>query len=309
MSYCPGDLILVQESSMKIALLTICDENYSEISSRTLPSMRRYADRFGLDLLSMLPDTKSCPAAWSKITCIRDVLQSGFEYCFYVDADAMFVRFDRDIRECLRAEKDLYICCHTPNNSEKYAPIPTHFNAGVMVWSSSAWSISFLNELLQQTDFIHHYWCEQAALLKQLGYHSIIGQGRDDPNPNRLKHVQQLPVDWNVIVGQTIASDPIITHFAGRSKARRLEDLDYEIAFQSVRETLPKYARYLLARLLNLMSFAGKWAELKHSRSGKAWWRAVGVARALAKLAIPSGLWAMMKAIEAASSRFFSAAK
>ena len=83
---------------MKIALLTVFDENYREIADRTLPSMRRYADTFGLELLIMQPGTQDRPATWAKIKRIREVLQSGFEYCFYVDADVMFVRFDDDIR-------------------------------------------------------------------------------------------------------------------------------------------------------------------------------------------------------------------
>ena len=271
---------------MKIALLTVCDENFSEISSRTLPSIRRYADRFGLEFLNMLPETKSRPAAWSKITRIREVLQSGFEYCFYVDADAMFVRFDEDIRKHLKVEKDLYLCSHSPSNSENYAPIQEHFNSGVMVWRNSEWSCNFLNEVWQKTDFIHHCWWEQAAILDLLGYHSAVERGPNNLNPNHLEHVQQLPVDWNVIVGSTIASDPIIRHVAGRSKARRLEDLDCESAIQSAREILPKWARYLLARLLNMMSHDRRWAPAaERSQLAKGWWRAVGVARAFAKLA------------------------
>jgi len=278
---------------MKIALLTICDESFAEISLRTLPSMQRYAGRFGLDFLSMPRETNSRPASWSKITCIRKVLQSDFDYCFYVDADALFVRFDEDIRKHLNAKKDLYLCSHNPNNSEAYAPIQEHFNAGVMVWSRTEWSINFLDVLWQQTDLISHPWWDQAALLDQLGYHSVLGRGPDKPNSNHLKHVQQLPVDWNVIVGKTIASDPILRHFAGRPNATRLQELDCELAFQSVRELLPKYGRYVLSRQLNVMSYEGKcdkyWARaagLQSSRLAKVWWHAVGFARAFAKLAM-----------------------
>jgi hypothetical protein len=280
---------------MKIALLTVFDENFREIADRTLPTMRCYANAFGLEFLSLRPDVSDRPTAWSKITRIREVLQSGFEYCFYIDTDALFVRFDDDIRDHLTGEKDLYLCWHSSNNSEPYEPLAAHYNTGVMVWRNSAWSIEFLGQIFRQTEFIDHAWWEQAALLNLLGYRSAFGQGDDDPVPDRNAHLQRLPVDWNTIVGRTIGPDPIIRHVAGRSHTRRLVDLDREIALQPVREALPRNARALLSRQLNLMShqlreagseassaryqakeiFAAHDALLRsRSRLAAAWWRA-----------------------------------
>jgi len=289
---------------MKIALLTVFDENYREIADRTLPSMRRYADTFGLELLIMKPETQDRPPHWGRITRIREVLQSGFEYCFYVDPDAMFVRFDEDIRDHITAAKDLYLCWHSPNNSESYSPIPAHFSTGVMVWRNCAWSIDFLDEIWRQTDFIHHFWTEQAAMLNLLGYRSRLGLGgSDDPDPDRIAHVQTLPVDWHVLVTHTIGPDPIIRHVAGRSMAMRLVELDRENAFQTLRDMLPGNERHLLSRQLNLMSYQLRQAENQlqqtehqaknaqlqaeqvlaehnsllraRSRLARAWWRAV----------------------------------
>jgi hypothetical protein len=280
---------------MKIALLTVFDENYREIADRTLPSMRRYADTFGLELLSMSPE-QDRPPSWGKITRIREVLQSGFDYCFFVDADAMFVRFDEDIRDHITAAKDLYLCWCSPRTSEKYNVWPAHFNVGVMIWRNCAWSIDFLNEIWRQSDFIHHAWWEQAAILNLLGYRSALGQGKDDPDQDRMAHVQRLSTDWNVLVGHTIGPDPIITHFAGRSKALRLVGLDRENAFQPIREMLPLNERHLLSRQLNLMSHQLHQAEdqaktlqaqveyalarrntllRSRSRLAIAWWRTV----------------------------------
>lgn len=292
---------------MKIALLTMFDENYREIADRTLPSMRRYADIFGLELLIMRPEAQDRPALWGKIKLIREVLQSGLEYCLFVDADSIFVRFDEDIRDRIIPSKDLYLCWHCPNNSESYSAIPGHFNTGVMLWRNCAWSIDFLEEIWRQTDFINHFWHEQAAMLNLLGYRSRLGLGgNDDPDPDRIAHVQKLPIDWNVIVGATIGPDPIIRHFAGCSKAMRLLGLDRENAVQTTRETLPLSARHLLSRQLNLIHYQEQqllqvkqqllqvkqqlqqteertnkvFAEHKallrsRTRLGRAWWRAV----------------------------------
>ena len=60
----------------KIALLTAFDHNFREIAERTVPTMRRYAETFDLEFISMPPPTQDRPASWGKIQRIREVLQS-----------------------------------------------------------------------------------------------------------------------------------------------------------------------------------------------------------------------------------------
>ncbi|MEA2930108.1 MAG: hypothetical protein QOG38_2536 [Hyphomicrobiales bacterium] len=245
---------------MKIALLTISDENFREIADRTFPSMRRYADAFGLEFLPRPIALSDRPTSWGKILQVREVLRSGFDYCFYVDADTMFVRFDADIRDSISAGKDLHLCWHCADNSESYAAIPGHFNAGVAVWRNSAWSFGFLDEIWRQTEFIHHPWWEQAATLHLLGYRALLG-GIDAPDQRYASHVARLPIDWNALVGYSAAPDPILRHFAGRPSARRMVELDRELALQPVREMLPADARRVLSGQLNLMSHQSQHAE------------------------------------------------
>jgi nucleotide-diphospho-sugar transferase len=255
---------------MKIALLTIVDENFRDIADRTFPSMRRYAEAFGLEFLNMPPGVPDRPPAWGKVHRIREILQSGYDYCFYVDADTIFVRFDSDIRDHIAAAKDLHLCWHDQDNSESYADIRGHFNTGVMVWRNCTWSIDFLDEIWRQTDFIDHGWWEQGALLHLLGYRSVLGAAADESDPARAAHVQRLPVDWNVLVGYTDAPDPVIRHFAGRPMPRRLADLDRELAFQPMREMLPPHARRVLAQQLNLMAHQSRQADEQASQAAQA---------------------------------------
>jgi hypothetical protein len=239
---------------MKIALLTIFDENIRAVAERTVPTMRRYADQFDLEFIIRPPDSGARKATWGKILRIRDVLRSGFDYCFYVDADAMFVRFDEDIRDHIQADKDLYLCWHGPEETESYAPLTGHFNAGVMVWRNSAWSLNFLDELLRHRH-IGHPWEDQAALLELLGYHQALGMGDDNLDMDRNAHVQKLPLNWNVLAGLVVAPDPIISHFAGRTNDDRLMAIAIESGFQATRELLPPEGRHHLLRHLNQMSF------------------------------------------------------
>jgi hypothetical protein len=245
---------------MKIALLTISDDNFREIANRTFPSMRRYADAFSLEFLNRPIAPSDRPTSWGKIVQVREVLRSGFDYCFYVDADTMFVRFDADIRDSIAEGKDLHLCWHCADNSESYAAIPGHFNCGVAVWRNSAWSFDFLDEIWRQTEFIHHPWWEQAATLHLLGYRALLG-GIDAPDQRYALHVARLPIDWNALVGYSAAPDPIIRHFAGRPSARRMIELDRELALQPVREMLPADARRVLSGQLNLMSHQSQQAE------------------------------------------------
>jgi galactosyl transferase GMA12/MNN10 family len=262
---------------MKIALLTVFDEGFKEIAERTLPTMQRYADAHGLELIHMSPDSAGRPPAWGKITRIREVLQRGFDYCFYVDADTIFVRFDRDIRDDIVAARDLHLCLHDPANSEDYFVAEPHLNTGVMIWRNCSWSTDFLDEVWRQTQFIHHYWWDQAAVLHLLGYDGNSGEAVTSRN----NHVQILPVDWNVIVGMTVAPDPIIRHFAARNKTRRLSEIDREISLQPVRQSLPPELRSSLSRQLNLISFQEGRSQAEYdglissrSRLARALWRA-----------------------------------
>jgi hypothetical protein len=246
---------------MKIALLTIADEGFGDVASRTYPSMRRYAEAFGLDFVSATPGVPDRPAAWGRINHIRDLLRSGYDYCFYMDADAMFVRFDADIRDYIAPDKDLHWCWHGPENAERYVSFAGHFNSGVMVYRNSAWSLDFLDEIWRQTDYINHHWWEQAAALHLLGYRNAIGEGLDAPDAAHATHLATLPADWNAVVGVTAAPDPIIRHFAERPRARRLADIDREIAFQPIRDKLAPDLRGLLAQQLNLIAHQSKLAE------------------------------------------------
>ena len=241
-------------SVSKIALVTMFDEAFRDIADRTVPTMRHYADAFNLQFFALSPGAQGRPPSWGKISRICEVLQAGFDYCLYVDADTMFVRFDRDVRDEIDATSDLHLCWHDPENSEAYAPVPGHFNGGVMAWRSSEWSLKFLDDIWCQEGLINHHWWEQAALHNVLGYRSVVSPDLTDcPDLDRLAHVGQLPVNWNAIVGHTVAPDPIIVHFAGRPWPIRLAAIDREIAAQTMRRILPPSERHRLSRYMNLM--------------------------------------------------------
>ena len=93
--------------------------------------MRAMRTPLALEFLNLPPGVSDRPPSWGKVVRIGEVLRSGFDYCLYVDADAIFVRFDADIREYISATKDLHLCWHSQDNSENYVAMPGHFNTGV----------------------------------------------------------------------------------------------------------------------------------------------------------------------------------
>jgi ADP-heptose:LPS heptosyltransferase len=248
----------------KFALITIDDEGFREIADRTVPSMRRYADAFGLQFFEFSAEAHGRPPAWAKILRIREILQSGFDWCLYVDADTMFVRFDQDIRDQIDKVHDLHLCWHDEGNSEIYAPLSGHFNTGVMAWRSSEWSLNFLDEIWHKEEFINHHWWEQAAVNSLLGYRSVLDPKISDaPVAHHRAHVQPLSVNWNAVVGRTIAPDPVIVVFAGVPWPVRLAAIDRETAAQTMRQILPPDERHLLSRYMNQMLYQ----DLRHHQS------------------------------------------
>lgn len=78
---------------------------------------------------------------WFKIQMITKILkQKEYEYVMFVDADAIFVRNDFDIKELIDKykESDLII-------SEDFGP--DIVNTGVMIFKNTDWSIEFLEKI------------------------------------------------------------------------------------------------------------------------------------------------------------------
>jgi hypothetical protein len=112
------------------------------------------------------------PLSWAKVQMIAHYLES-YEACLWIDADAIFVRVDKDVADTVPTE------CY-----QALAPHPYEWiampNAGVWFVRSCQRASDFLSAVWDSTDLIEHPWWEQAAIARLLGYGFGGPQGMED---------------------------------------------------------------------------------------------------------------------------------
>jgi len=211
----------------RICLLTGHDAHYRSLAALTVPQMRRYAASHGYDIRVLdQMDAGESPVEWAKIKVIRDALQDDVEFLLWIDADALIVRLDQDIRECISADVDLYMAWHGPDSARvDWAGFVPHYNSGVMLIRNTPWAHDFFSRVWDQRGRIRHAWNDQAAIHWVLGYMSSLGRAGDIENEADRSHVGRLESRWNSIPGVVMADDPVIHHYSalGRFRNRLIE--------------------------------------------------------------------------------------
>lgn len=188
------------------------------------PTFRRYADRHGYELRldRSLDDTAAVadPRArarvrWEKVRLLRSLLPDH-EVVFWLDADAVVCRDDRDVVEDLPPGRFQGLVLET-------FPDRTNPNTGVWVLRNVPAALRFLDAVLDVGQ-LEHSWADQAAVCHLLGWdlgdRHGHGARRARVSPF-LAGTAWLPGEWNT-VGGTAAVRPRVAHFPGLPLAERL---------------------------------------------------------------------------------------
>jgi hypothetical protein len=232
---------------MNILLLTAFDDSMEPVARLSIPTMQRYASRYGCAFRAVEGNSGDRPGAWLKIPAIREALAENFDFVWWLDADALVVRSDVDIRSAIDPNANLQLAWHGPTattwtNSDH----PPHFNTGSMLIRAGTWSQDFFARLWQIGQ-IDHVWKDQATLLHMLGYDDILGLGPENPAAADRAHVARLDPIWNAIPGLAAAADSIIHHYAGIDNDVRLPLMEFDLKTLSHRENAAATARSALA--------------------------------------------------------------
>lgn len=205
----------------QICICTSYDERFSHIGDLTSETMRAYGKRYGFPVEIDPRVLIERHPAWHRVKYITELFGKGYEYILWLDADALFVRYDIDIREVINGSSDLYLVQHdSPEN--RPTPVP---NTGVMLIRNCRWSVDLFNTLWSMTEYLEHHWWENGALIKLLGYNWLLDRSENKFNEELLSHITFLPEIWNFIPSICTAQDPIVVHYAGYSRAARLENI------------------------------------------------------------------------------------
>jgi hypothetical protein len=235
-----------------LCVTTWYDEGFAPLGDLCLESLRVYSARHGHDL--RLPDAPRAdrPPAWHKIEVILHLLETGYEFVLWVDADAVVVRPEVGIHGELVDGKDLYLVKHSYDHRE----IP---NTGVCLFRNTDWVRGFLKRAWESEHHLHHPWWENAAVIEILGYHEAFDEGRqNDLDQRLLERVQWLPVKWNSLPGLQEAEHAVITHYAGRPFAFRAEHMSADLERVRASQDRPGPFRRLVRGIGGLRARRGR---------------------------------------------------
>lgn len=233
--------------SVRICVATSYTADFGDIGDYAAMTLRLYAARHGLSASVSTEVALDRPPSWHRVKLIPQLFDQGHDYVLWLDADALFCRFDVDIHSVINGVTDLYMVRHdNPSHSTSFVP-----NTGVMLVRNSKWSRDLFATLWSMEAYLNHGWWENAAMIKLMGYHSLLGDGPDEPNHALLARIAFLSTDWNYIPSICAGGDPIIKHYAGFSNDIRRREMPKEAlkaCFRVIGEAPPNTAPQLPRR-------------------------------------------------------------
>jgi len=205
-----------------VCVATSYDPGFRSIGDYAAASLRLYAAHHGFAVYVDDAVSFERHPAWHRIKLIADRFAAGFEFVFWLDADAVVVRHDKSILDEVEPGKDLYLVRQTVRHISETTPVP---NTGVLLVRNTPWAAGFLRAVWDEVAYLDHAWFENAAVIKLLGFHSLLGEGPDRPDDACLARVKFLPVEWNSLPMHHTATDPIVRHYAGEPREVREREL------------------------------------------------------------------------------------
>ncbi len=236
---------------LKVLMLRGCDLAQAALAKITIPAMRRYADRHLCELRVVTKTTVDRHPAWMKIPSIREALTEEFDFVLWLDADALIVRSDVDVRTAIHPTADLQLSWHGPETTDWQAPpeLPPHFNAGVLLIRVSSWSKDFFARVWETGQLENAMWHDQSTMHHVLCCSNVFSL-ENWIHPAK-SHVAHLDAAWNSIPGVATAPDPIINHYAGIEDSMRLRLLEIDCETLPYRENATGQVRSGFSRQLN----------------------------------------------------------
>jgi hypothetical protein len=173
------------------------------------PRHQAYADKWDMDYLVVhgyvKPEwTDITMGGWAKIELVRTMLEIGYEYVFWVDADALIANIDIDLRG--GCPDGLGMVEH----SGPAVPGP-HLNVGVMFFHNTDKVRAFV------TEWMTHYPGLTVFPWREQGQANIMSQ-----DPKWAGVVTKIDPKWNsCIAGNSQVDRPVIEAWHGMGNAKQ----------------------------------------------------------------------------------------
>ncbi len=217
-----------------VCVVTGYDDRFAPMGDLAAARLRAYAARHGFACHVERKLSTGRPPAWDKIVVLSALAMKGYAWLFWVDADALILDLEADIRGEIRADVDLYLCAHhtwvepMPAVAVRY-DVP---NTGVMLMRTGPWLSGFLTEVWEQDSYLEHPWWENAAIIHLMGYGRLLDPaGVNAPRAEVMDHVAWLGWQWNSVPGESDVAHPVIRHYTRRGDFEtRLAEMRADLA-------------------------------------------------------------------------------
>lgn len=150
-------LILSKLKKSKLCVLSFATKDIAFYAERIFKNNKAYAEKHGYDWREYWDiKDESRPPAWSKIKYIEETLSKGYDWVFWIDADAVIMNDSIDLGKFLDDNYDFILC------------------KDAFSWNTGAWFIKNTPEaleLLKQTweaeEYIDAFLWEQGAFMNK----------------------------------------------------------------------------------------------------------------------------------------------
>lgn len=161
-------------------------DDWREAAKATMPLMKTYADRHGMDF-SWAELAGPRPPSWQKVIGLMQTLPNR-PAVVWIDADVVIEDGSRSILDDVPADAD-------------HALVEHHTNCGTVpncgVWVVRPAMLPRLQEAWDCNRHITHPWWEQAVMLEQMGYAVDGTHARLDTPTTLYERTAFLDAGWN----------------------------------------------------------------------------------------------------------------
>jgi galactosyl transferase GMA12/MNN10 family len=232
-----------------IALATLYTPEIADYGRPAAEAVRAYARRHGYrSIIATESLDRSRPPSWSKLLLVERYLTENpdCEWLMWIDADAVISRPAQSLENLLDPNADLLVAEDVP---------PSPINLGVFLIRNCAAALELIRRAYARTEYIHHPWWEQPAVVEAM---------REMQEELRVRIVPRRLLNSFAAEHQ---ADHFVIHFAGRPHAEKAHGVKRAIR---AAETAPRRARAATEQGAGAgVTINGLWMERRFSRLEK----------------------------------------
>lgn len=198
-------VILQQVYSCTFGSLGIAANCFNNMMRMTYLRHSAYAAAHNMDYYNIqgdyAPEMLSEAGSWAKVQLIKDMLDKGYKYVFWIDADAAIHDFEADLRDAVK-DCDIGACVHDPAKSKwlEELKVEKHINIGVMYVKNTSGSKKFFDLWLASYPGIER-WAEQGA------FNNLV-----EEYPGYVKVIDD---KWNATMRVNEVEKPVVMGYHG----------------------------------------------------------------------------------------------